>query len=97
MRSVLTAIILVLTVLSPAVSIAESGAEFKATYFDRNSNGLDDRMEGLLNEGENVGIILVLSKRPSQMHFDEIESLGLNIDHVYKLSLIHISEPTRPY
>ena len=84
MRSVLTAIILVLTVLSPAVSIAESGAEFKATYFDRNSNGLDDRMEGLLNEGENVGIILVLSKRPSQMHFDEIESLGLNIDHVYK-------------
>ncbi len=84
MRSVLTAIILILTVLSPTVSIAESEAEFKATYFDQNSNGLDDRMEELINNGETVGVILVLDKRPTQKHFDEIESLGLNIDHVYK-------------
>ena len=52
MRSVLTAIILILTVLSPTVSIAESGTEFKSTYFDRNSNGLDDRMEELINNTE---------------------------------------------
>ena len=51
MRSVLTAIILILTVLSPTVSIAESEMEFKSTYFDRNSNGLDDRMEELINNG----------------------------------------------
>ena len=84
MRSVLTAIILILTVLSPTVSIAESRAEFKSTYFDRNSNGLDDRMEELINNGETVGVILVLNERPSQLHFDEIESLGLKVDHVYK-------------
>jgi hypothetical protein len=84
MRSVLTAMILILTVFSPTVSIAESGAEFKSTYFDRNSNGLDDRMEELINNGETVGVILVLNERPTQKHFDEIESLGLNIDHVYK-------------
>ena len=55
MRCVLTAIILILTVLSPTVSIAEAEAEFKSTYFDRNSNGLDDRMEELINNGEIVG------------------------------------------
>ena len=93
MRSVLTATILILTVLAPTISIAELEPAFKPTYFDQNANGLDDRMEELIDNGETVGVILVHNERPTQRHFDEIDNLGLTIDHVYKyINAIRIDE-----
>ena len=75
MRSLLMGLILIITVLTPGISIAESEPKFDVTYFDQNSNGLDDRMERLIDDGENIGVILVLDNRPNQKHFDEIEGL----------------------
>ncbi|MEC8875442.1 MAG: S8 family serine peptidase [Candidatus Thermoplasmatota archaeon] len=93
MRSGLAVIILIMTILAPAVSVAEPETAFGPTYFDRNSNGLDDRMEELLDKEKHVGVILVLSEKPVQRHFDEIEKLGLDIDHVYKyINAIRIDE-----
>ena len=93
MRSLLMGLILIITVLTPGISIAESEPKFDVTYFDQNSNGLDDRMERLIDDGENVGVILVLDNRPNQKHFDEIEGLGLTVDHVYKyINAIRIDE-----
>ena len=86
-------VILVITALTPGISIAESEQSFDNTYFDQNANGLDDRMEGLILEGKSVGVILVLEKRPNQKHFDEIDGLGLTVDHVYKyIDAIRIDE-----
>ena len=93
MRNLLMGIILVITVLTPGISIAESEQKFDVTYFDQNANGLDDRMEGLINDGENVGVILILEEKPGQKHFDEIGKLGLTVDHVYKyIDAIRINE-----
>ena len=84
MKSILSVIILVITALTPGISIAENQPKFDNTYFDQNANGLDDRMEKLIDEGKTVGVIIVLEKRPNQKHFDEIDDLGLTVDHVYK-------------
>ena len=84
MKSILSVIILVITALTPGISIAENQPKFDNTYFDQNANGLDDRMEKLIGEGKTVGVIIVLEKRPNQKHFDEIDDLGLTVDHVYK-------------
>ena len=93
MRSIMAVVILVITALTPGISIAESEQSFDNTYFDQNANGLDDRMEGLILEGKSVGVILVLEKRPNQKHFDEIDGLGLTVDHVYKyIDAIRIDE-----
>ena len=93
MRSILAVIILVITTLTPGISIAENKLEFNITYFDQNANGLDDRMENLIYDGRKVGVILVIEERPNQKHFDEIESLGLTIDHIYKyINAIRIDE-----
>ena len=60
MRSILAVIILVITTLTPGISIAENKLEFNITYFDQNANGLDDRMENLIYDGRKVGVILVI-------------------------------------
>mgnify|MGYP003325273250 FL=1 len=93
MRSIMAVVILVITALTPGISIAESEQSFDNTYFDQNANGLDDRMEGLILEGKSVGVILVLEKKPNQKHFDVIDRLVLTVDHVYKyINAIRIDE-----
>ena len=84
MRNTLISALLAISLLSPMLSVAETATHFDKTYFDRNGDGLDDRMDHLINDGTEISVILLLNSKPSDKHFKEIEDLGLNIDHVYK-------------
>ena len=84
MRNTLISALLVISLLSPMLSVAETATHFDKTYFDRNGDGLDDRMDHLIDDGSEISVILLLNSKPTDNHFREIEDLGLNIDHVYK-------------
>ena len=68
----------------PMGSVAESKPDFDITFFDRNADGIDDRMNHLLQDGEDVAVILMLNSKPSEEHVKEIENLGLEVTHIYK-------------
>ena len=84
MKGVLIAILIASSAFAPLSLAYETSNDFDVTYFDRNANGLDDRMEPILRNGETVGIILMLDKRPTEEHFSAIKKLDLDINHVYK-------------
>ena len=75
---------LVLSTIMPMASIAEEERIFGSTFFDLNANGLDDRIEPLINTQENINIILMFTERPTQLHYAEINNIGIEITHVYK-------------
>ena len=84
MRGALVVSILILSTLVPIDISAEELATFEKGFFDKNGDGIDDRMNHLLNGDENIGVILMLDSRPSDLHKKEIQNLGLEITHIYK-------------
>jgi len=84
MKNCVVFLFLVLTSMNPIVSTAEETTNFNKTYFDNNGNGLDDRIEPLIENEEEIGVILMLNVRPTEYHFNEIKKNELEIDHVYK-------------
>ena len=75
---------LVLSTLMPMVSIGEEEPKFNSTFFDLNSNGLDDRIEPLIKIQEEINVILMFTEKPTQLHYNEINNIGIEITHVYK-------------
>jgi len=75
---------LVLSTLMPMVSIAEEKPKFDSTFFDLNANGLDDRIEPLINIQEEIDVILMFTERPTQLHHAEINNIEIEVTHVYK-------------
>ena len=84
MRGALVVSILILSTLVPIDISAEELATFEKGFFDKNGDGIDDRMNHLLNGDEDIGVILMLDSRPSDLHKKEIQNLGLEITHIYK-------------
>ena len=84
MRAKGIVLLLILNLLMPMGSVAESKPDFDITFFDRNADGIDDRMNHLLQDGEDVAVILMLNSKPSEEHVKEIENLGLEVTHIYK-------------
>ena len=84
MRAKGIVLLLTLNLLMPMGSVAEGKPDFDITFFDRNADGIDDRMNHLLQDGENVAVILMLNSKPSEVHIKEIENLGLEVTHIYK-------------
>ncbi|MDE0954751.1 MAG: S8 family serine peptidase, partial [Candidatus Poseidoniales archaeon] len=68
----------------PMASIAEEQPQFGSTFFDLNANGLDDRIEPLINIQEEIDVILMFNERPAQLHYTEIKNIGIEITHIYK-------------
>ena len=75
---------LVLSTIMPMASIAEEQPQFGSTFFDLNANGLDDRIEPLINIEEEIDVILMFNERPAQLHYTEIKNIGIEITHIYK-------------
>ena len=75
---------MVLSTLMPMVSIAEEEPKFDSTFFDLNANGLDDRIEPLINIQEEIDVILMFTERPTQLHHTEINNIEIEVTHVYK-------------
>ena len=93
MRWLLVTGILILTSFLPMASHAESENHFEKGYFDRDGDGLDDRMDILIENNENLGVIVILHEKPTVEHFKQIENIGLEINHVYKyINAIRIDE-----
>ena len=84
MRAKGIVLLLILNLLLPMDSIAEEKPEFDITFFDRNADGIDDRMDHLILNGKDVAVILMLSTKPNDEHVDEISNLGLEVTHIYK-------------
>lgn len=93
MKWLLVTGILILTSFMPMTSHAEYENNFEKGYFDRDGDGLDDRMDVLIENNENLGVIVILHKKPTAEHLKQIENIGLNINHVYKyINAIRIDE-----
>ena len=84
MRAKGIVLLLILNLFMPMGSVAESKPDFDITFFDRNADGIDDRMNHLLQDGEDVAVILMLNSKPSEEHVKEIENLDLEVTHIYK-------------
>ena len=56
MRNTLISALLVISLLSPMLSVAETAPHFDKTYFDRNGDGLDDRMDHLIDDGREIRV-----------------------------------------
>ena len=65
-------------------SIAEERPNFEVTFFDKNADGIDDRMDYLILNGEDVAVILMFTTTTTSKHIDEITNLGIEVTHVYK-------------
>ncbi len=84
MRGALLTIILILSAVVPLNVTAEAETHFEKGFFDRNGDGIDDRMDYLIAENKDVSVIVVLHKNPSESHINQINYIGLKVDHIYK-------------
>ena len=84
MRAKGIVLLLILNLVLPMSSIAEEKPTFEVTFFDRNADGIDDRMDHLILDGKDVAVILMLNTKPSDKHVNEIDNLGLEVTHIYK-------------
>ena len=66
MRAKGIVLLLILNILMPMGSVAEGKPDFDITFFDKNADGIDDRMNHLLQNGEDVAVILMLNSKPSE-------------------------------
>ncbi|OIR20178.1 MAG: hypothetical protein BEU04_03890 [Marine Group III euryarchaeote CG-Bathy1] len=93
MRWLLITGILILTSFMPMASHAEYENDFEKGYFDKDGDGIDDRMDVLIKNNENLGVIVIFHKKPTSEHIEQIENIGLNINHIYKyINAIRIDE-----
>ena len=77
-------LLLILNLVFPMGSAIEENATFDVTFFDKNADGIDDRMDHLVAKGEDVAVIMMFSTATSDKHVNEIRELGLEVTHVYK-------------
>ncbi len=77
-------LILILNLVLPMGSAIEENTTFDVTFFDKNADGIDDRMDHLVAKGEDVAVIMMFSTATSDKHVNEIIELGLEVTHVYK-------------
>ncbi|OIR10528.1 MAG: hypothetical protein BEU03_00920 [Marine Group III euryarchaeote CG-Epi6] len=84
MRAKGIVLLLILNLVLPMSSIAEERPNFEVTFFDKNADGIDDRMDHLILNGEDVAVILMFTTTTTSKHIDEITNLGLEVIHVYK-------------
>ena len=82
MRGAFVAFILVFSALCSMVVSEE--ILFKKSFFDQNSDGIDDRMDHLLENGDDVSVIVILEYKPNEKHISQIKDIGLKINHIYK-------------
>ena len=84
MRAKGIVLLLILNLVLPMSSIAEERPNFEVTFFDKNADGIDDRMDHLILNGEDVAVILMFTTTTTSKHIDEITNLGIEVTHVYK-------------
>ena len=84
MRAKGIVLLLILNLILPMSSAVEENPTFQITFFDQNADGIDDRMDHLIINGENVAVILMFSAKANDKHVKEIEKLGLEVTHIYK-------------
>ncbi|MDC0243507.1 S8 family serine peptidase [Marine Group III euryarchaeote] len=84
MRAKGIVLLLILNLVLPMSSIAEERPNFEVTFFDKNADGIDDRMDHLILNGEDVAVILMFTTTTTSKHIDEITDLGIEVTHVYK-------------
>ncbi|OIR22654.1 MAG: hypothetical protein BEU02_00155 [Marine Group III euryarchaeote CG-Epi5] len=84
MRAKGIVLLLILNLVLPMSSIAEERPNFEVTFFDKNADGIDDRMNHLILNGEDVAVILMFTTTTTSKHIDEITNLGIEVTHVYK-------------
>ena len=84
MRAVGIVLLLILNLVLPMGSAIEENTTFDVTFFDKNADGIDDRMDHLVAKGEDVAVIMMFSTATSDKHVNEIIELGLEVTHVYK-------------
>ena len=77
-------LLLILNLVLPTGSAIEENTTFDVTFFDKNADGIDDRMDHLVAKGEDVAVIMMFSTATSDKHVNEIIELGLEVTHVYK-------------
>ena len=77
-------LLLILNLVLPTGSAIEENTTFDVTFFDKNADGIDDRMNHLVAKGEDVAVIMMFSTATSDKHVNEIRELGLEVTHVYK-------------
>jgi len=66
MRGALLTIILILSAVVPLNVTADAETHFEKGFFDKNGDGIDDRMNHLIEEKKDVAVIVVLHKEPSE-------------------------------
>ena len=49
---------------------------FEPSYFDKNGNGIDDRLYPLIDNEEDLNIFLVFNEKPDETQLGELEALG---------------------
>ena len=84
MRTGGIALLLILNLVLPTSSAIDEKTTFDVTFFDKNADGVDDRMDHLVAKGEDVAVIMMFSTGTSNKHVKEIKELGLEVTHVYK-------------
>ena len=84
MRAGGIALLLILNLVLPTSSALDEKTTFDVTFFDKNADGVDDRMDHLVAKGEDVAVIMMFSTATSNKHVNEIKELGLEVTHVYK-------------
>ena len=84
MRAGRIVLLLILNLALPMGSAIEENTTFDVTFFDKNADGIDDRMDPLVAKGEDVAVIMMFSTATSDKHVNEIIELGLEVTHVYK-------------
>ena len=84
MRAGGIALLLILNLVLPTSSAIDEKTTFDITFFDKNADGVDDRMDHLVAKGEDVAVIMMFSTATSNKHVNEIKELGLEVTHVYK-------------
>ena len=81
MRWLLITGILILTSFMPMASHAEYENAFEKGYFDRDGDGLDDRMDVLIKNNENLGVIVILHKKPTAEHHKQMSKTPFSSNH----------------
>ena len=57
---------------------------FEPSYFDKNGDGIDDRLYPLIDNEEDLDVFLVFNEKPGETQMGELKALGLEPDFVSK-------------
>ncbi|OIR14043.1 MAG: hypothetical protein BEU04_03450 [Marine Group III euryarchaeote CG-Bathy1] len=74
--------LIMLLSLVPASS--QAYPQFEPSYFDKDGDGIDDRLYPLIDKEEDLNIFLVFNQKPDETQLEELRVLGLEPDFVSK-------------